>query len=248
MIRFSLLASLLMIPAFLANIQQYRALQTGQTLAWVAAPQFVLVWLAAILSVMIPSRIVMAAGFATIGAACWLAAHVDSSWAGNSFLVPELVLSTGIATAFVGLVISLMMLALEMGAVRNAINAATFSGCMHTMRLLGGQIGAVLFARFLNVREQFHSNLLGQNVEAGNWLVTERLTSLGAAVAPNSGGAAEAQARGIALLNGQVRAQAYSLESSDAFLLLAWSIAAYLLLLTFLRRSTIDIRNAGKAV
>jgi DHA2 family multidrug resistance protein len=76
-IRFSLLASLFMIPGFLANIQQYRAIQTGQALAWVAAPQFVLVWLAAIAAVFVPPRIVMAGGFATIAIACWMAAHVD---------------------------------------------------------------------------------------------------------------------------------------------------------------------------
>jgi DHA2 family multidrug resistance protein len=246
MIRFSLLASLLMIPAFLANIQHYRAIQTGEALAWVAAPQFVLVWLAAIATVLIQPRIVMAAGFATIAVACWMAAHVDSSWAGNSFLIPELALATGIAAAFVGLVVNLVVLAFEMGALTNVVNAATFSGSMHTMRLMGGQIGAVLLARFLNVREQFHSNLLGQHVDAGNWLTTERLGALSAAMAPSSAGLAEAQARSVGLLSAQVRAQAYTLAASDAFMLIAWSIVAYLLLLVFLRRSTINLRQLGK--
>jgi MFS transporter, DHA2 family, multidrug resistance protein len=247
MIRFSLLSSLLTIPSFLSNIQQYRAIQTGQALAWVAAPMFVLVWVAAIASVFIQPRTVMAAGFATIAVACWMAAHVDSSWAGHSFLIPELVLGTGFAAAFVGLVVSLVVLALEMGAISSVANAATFSGCMHTTRLLGGQIGAVMLARFLTVREHFHSNLLGQNVDAGSWLTNERLGALGAALTPSSSGLSEAQARSIGLLSAQVRAQAYTLASSDAFLLIAWLIAAYLLLLVFLRRGTIDLRQVGKA-
>jgi DHA2 family multidrug resistance protein len=247
MIRFSFLAPLLMIPAFLANIQQYRPIQTGQVLAWVAAPQFLLVWVAAIATVLIQPRIIMAAGFATIAVACWMAAHVDSSWAGNSFQIPELALATGIAFAFVGLVVSLAVLAIEMGALTNIVNASTFSGCMHTMRLLGGQIGAVFFARFLNVREQLHSNLLGQHVDAGNWLTTERLGALGSALAPSSAGLNEAQARSVGLLSAQVRAQAYTLASSDAFMLIAWAIVAYLLLLVLLRRSTIDLRQLGKA-
>jgi DHA2 family multidrug resistance protein len=246
-IRFALLAPLLAIPGFLGNIQQYRPIQTGMALAWVAAPQFVLVWIAAIATVFVQPRIVMAAGFATIAVACWMASHVDSSWAGNSFLIPELVFAVGVAAAFVGLVVNLLLLALEMGAMKNIASAATYSGCMHTMRLLGGQIGSVLLGRFLNDREKLHSNLLGQNVDAGGWLTTERLAALSAALAPSSAGLGEAQARSVGVLSAQVRAQAYTLAYSDAFMLIAWAIVGYLLLLVFLRPSTIDLRHAGKA-
>src|SRR5580658_7967703 len=100
-IRFALLAPLEAIPGFLGSIPQYRPIQTGAALAWVAAPQFVLVWVVAIGTAFIQPRIVMAAGFATVAVACWMAAHVDSSWAGGSFLVPELMLAAGIAAAFV---------------------------------------------------------------------------------------------------------------------------------------------------
>ena len=48
-IRFALLGSAGRHSRFLAAIQQYRPLQTGAALAWVAAPQFVVVWIAAIL-------------------------------------------------------------------------------------------------------------------------------------------------------------------------------------------------------
>jgi DHA2 family multidrug resistance protein len=246
-VRFSLLATLVMIPGFLANIQQYRPIQTGSALAWVAAPQFILVWLVAIAVVFIPPRVVMAVGFSTIAVACWMAAHVDSSWSGDSFQRPELVFAAGVAVAFVGLITNLILLALETGAVRDVAKMSTFSGWMHTIRLLGGQIGSVLFARFLNVREQWHSNLLGQNVDAGNWLTTERLGELTTAVAPSSVGLSDAQPRSVGLLSAQVRAQAYTLASSDAFMLIAWAIVGYLLLLVFIRPSTINLREAGKA-
>src|SRR5262249_55895777 len=100
-LRFSLLGSLIVVPSFLGGIAQYRPLQTGAALAWMAAPQFVVVWIAAIVCVFIQPRIVMAAGFATIAVGLWMASHVDSSWAGNSFTTPELVLAIGIAVAFV---------------------------------------------------------------------------------------------------------------------------------------------------
>jgi DHA2 family multidrug resistance protein len=77
--------------------------------------------------------------------------------------------------------------------------------------------------------------------------VAERLHGLAAAMAPLSAGSDEAAARSAALLAGQVRAQAFTLAFSDAFMLIAWIIAAYLLLLVFLRPSTISLRHMEKA-
>jgi DHA2 family multidrug resistance protein len=99
----------------------------------------------------------------------------------------------------------------------------------------------VIFGRFLAVREQLHSNMLGQHVDAGNWIADERLRGVAIALAPSSAGMEEAQARSAAILGGQVRAQALSLAYSDAFLLIAWAIAGYLLVLVFLRPSTISL-------
>ena len=246
-IRFSLLGPLAGIPGFLGGIPQYRPLQTGAALAWVAAPQFVLVWIAAIAVVFIQPRIVMAAGFATVAVACRIAAQVDSSWAGGNFLTPELLLATGIAAAFVGLVVSLLLLAVEMGATTNVANTATYSAWMHTMRLLGGEIGAVTFSHFLAVREQLHSNILGQHVDAGNWIADERVRNTALALAPSSAGLEQAQARAATILSGKVRAQALTLAYSDAFQLIAWIIAAYLLLIAFMRPGTISLRPKEKA-
>jgi len=245
-IRFSLLGGLAGIPGFLGSIQQYLPIQTGAALAWVAAPQFILVWIAAITTAFIQPRIVMAAGFAAVGFGCFMAAHVDSSWAGGSFFVPELLLATGIAAAFVGLVVNLLLLAVEMGALTNVANASTYSAWMHTMRLMGGEIGAVVFARFIAVREQLHSNLLGQNVDAGNWITAERLRGVALSLAPSSAGMEEAQARSAVIVGAQVRGQALTLAYSDAFMLIAWVIAAYLILLVFLKPSTISLRHPEK--
>ena len=243
MIRFALLGSLLVIPSFLGGVAQYRPLETGRALAWVAAPQFVVVWIAAIVCIFIPPRIVLAVGFATVATGCWMAAHVDSSWAGATFVAPELVMATGVGMAFVSLVTNIVLNLLESGGLKSITNTTTYSAFMHSIRLLGGQIGAVTLGRFITVREEFHSNLLGQYVDPGNWLTAERLRGLAAALMPFSAGAEEAQARSAALLSNQVRAQAFTLAFSDAFLLIAWAIAGYLLLLTFLRPSTINLRH-----
>ncbi len=246
-IRFALLGSLLIVPGFLGAIQQYRPIQTGAALAWIAAPQFVVVLVAAILAVFIQPRIVMAAGFCMVAIACWMASRIDSAWAGSSFTTIELVLACGIGVAFVSLVTNIVLLIVEMGALNSVTNTATYSALMHTFRLLGGQVGAVALGRFITVREQFHSNLIGQSVDAGNWATLERLHGFSAALASSSTGSEEAQARSAALLAGQVKAQAFTLAYSDAFLLIAWAIAAYLTLLVFLRPSAISLRHPEKA-
>jgi DHA2 family multidrug resistance protein len=246
-IRFSLLASLVVIPSFLGNIAQYRPIQTGTALAWVAAPQFVVVWIAAIAAVFVPPRIVMAAGFTTVAVGCWMGAHLDSVWAGTTFLTPEVVIAIGVGVAFVSLVTNIVLHLLETGAVKSLTSTTTYSAFMHTMRIMGGQIGAVTLGHFITVREEFHSNVLGQYVDAGSWQVAERLHGIAAALTPFSAGSEEALARSSALVSGQVRAQAFTLASSDAFTLIAWTIAAYLLLLVFLRPSTISLRHMEKA-
>jgi MFS transporter, DHA2 family, multidrug resistance protein len=83
-------------------------------------------------------------------------------------------------------------------------------------------------------------------IAAAARLTVQRLKGMSAALTPPSASASEAQARAVALLNSQVRAQAYTLASSDAFMLIAWAIVVYLVLLVFLRPSLINLRQAGK--
>ena len=109
--KFAHLATILLIPGFLGNIQQYRAVETGQALAWVAIPQFAVVWLVAVMVIYTNSRLILAAGLTVVAAACWLCSHVDASWAGNSFEAIELLLATGLACTYIGLVSSIVLVA-----------------------------------------------------------------------------------------------------------------------------------------
>ena len=54
--------------------------------------------------------------------------------------------------------------------------------------------------RFISVREKFHSNLLGLNVQAGSWLTDKRLRMLSGALLPDSTGPEEAQHRALSIL------------------------------------------------
>jgi DHA2 family multidrug resistance protein len=246
MFKFAHLSTIILVPGFLSNIQQYRALQTGHTLAWVAVPMFIVVWLVAPLVIRTDARLILATGLALATTGCWICAHLDSSWAGNSFEAVELLLSAGFACTYVGLVGSIVLEGLEAGALSSMANAATFSGFMHFIRIFGGQAGVAVMTRLVSVREQFHSNLLGLHVQAGNWLTSERLRMLSGGLFPVSTGADESQARAVVLLSRQVRAQAYTMAIGDGFVFIGWVAVAYLLLMLFLRPAKVSYQDLRK--
>jgi len=240
--KFEHLATIVLVPGFLGNIQRYRPLETGHALAWVAVPMFAVVWLVAVLIVRTNARLILTLGLTTAAVTCWVCTHVDSSWAGNSFQIIEVVLAVGFAATYIGLVSSIVLEALDAGALSSAANMATFSGFMHFMRIFGGQVGVAIMTRFISVREQFHSNLLGLHVDVGNWLTDERVRMLSAGLFSGSASAEEAQQRAVGLLSQQVRGQAYTMAISDAFILIAWTVVAYLFLMLFLRPGKMSYR------
>jgi MFS transporter, DHA2 family, multidrug resistance protein len=241
--KFVHLASIILVPGFLGNVQRYRATDTGHALAWVAVPQFAVVWLVAATIIFTNSRLILAAGLTIVASSSLVCAHLDSSWAGASFQAMELVLATGLACVYIGLVSSIVLVGLEKGALSSAAAAATFSGFMHSFRIFGGQVGVSIMNRFLSVREQFHSNMLGLHVQIGNWLTDERLRIVSLGVLPGSSGLEEAQARAGALLGQQLRTQAYTLAIADGFVLIAGVAAAYLIVMLLMQPAKISYQD-----
>ena len=241
--KFSHLATIVLIPNFLGNVAGYKPLQTGTALAWVAIPMFAVVWLVALLVLYANSRATLTLGFAVAALASWRYAHLDASWAGTSFETVELVLAAGFACTYIGLVANIILEGLEAGALTSAVNAATFSGLMHFIRIFGGEVGVAFMTRVLAVRERGHSNLLGLHVSAGNWITNERLQALTAGMFPKSAGADEAQMRAMGILSAQVRAQAYTMATSDGFVLVGWMVILFLLLMALLHRQRFSFQD-----
>ena len=96
------------------------------------------------------------------------------------------------------------------------------------------------------MREQFHSNLLGLHVQAGSWLTDDRVRMLSGGLMPASTGQEQAQYRAVGILSQQVRAQAYTLATSDGFVLIGWIVVAYLLLMLLLRPGKVSYMDLRK--
>lgn len=233
--RFILLTVTFLIPAYLGAIQQYRPLQTGTVLLWVMFPQFGMGVISAQLMRWIDGRLIFALGFATVAGACLMNAQLTSAWAGENFWWPQLVMAVGLSFTFVGLVGMIVQQALTTGALSRPIDILTYSAFFHTIRLFGGEVGAAFMQRLVAVREQFHSNMIGLHVEAGNWLTDERLRMLTGGMFPHSSGLEESQGRAVALLAGQVKKQAYTLAYIDGFTMIACVCAGMIILIACMK-------------
>jgi DHA2 family multidrug resistance protein len=177
--RFVLLATVVLVPSFLASAQGYTAEQTGPVLLWIAVPQILTMSIAIALLVRIDSRLILAIGFGLVAGACISNAHLSSTWSGISFRATQLVLATGEAFAFTGLVGTIILEITNSGSLNKGVDVLTFAGFFQTLRLLGGEVGASFIQFFLQRREQFHSNMLGLHVQRGAVETAQRYLALG---------------------------------------------------------------------
>jgi len=243
--RFFLLATIILIPQALA-IHGFEADQIGPAIIWTALPQFLIAFVAALILLHgVDSRLLMAAGFACIAAACILDAHYTFAWSAENFYRTELLMGVGQSFAFIGLVATIVLQAIFSGGLSKPQDTLTFSAFFHIIRLLGGQMGVSLMGHYIAVREQLHSNLLGLHVERGNWLDDASIRHLTAGLYAKSSGLAAATGRAVGLIGGRVRLQAYTLAFIDGFYLIAWACVGALLLVALLRKSPLNYGELG---
>jgi MFS transporter, DHA2 family, multidrug resistance protein len=231
--RFIMLATVVSIPSFLGSVRGFLPLQEASVLLWVALPQFVLGIAAMALMRRIDPRLILTAGFGLVGVACLLDARVTSVWAGPNFGISQAVMAVGLALAFNSMVGSIVLEILDSGALKRPADVLTFAGFFQVARLFGGEMGSTFMGHFIAIREQFHSNMLGLNVQLGNGLTGYRLLGLQHAFAPQSTGLT-ATGRAADVLGLQVREQAFTLAISDSFILLATCCVACLVVVAFM--------------
>jgi DHA2 family multidrug resistance protein len=226
--RLVILSTAYIIPQYLTTVQNYRAIEVGSVLIWIALPQFLLSPIVATLLRFVDARIMMALGFALIGCACFMAGQLTDNWVGRDFLPSQIVQAVGQSIGLTSLVwFFLHHLQLS--------EALTFGVVLQTGRLFGAELGAAFVQTFLRVREQVYSNLVGLHVTPGTPLTDQRLQDYAQAVAGRSVGPAAANARAVALLARSVQGQAYTLAYIDGFMVIGFAVMGVLLLMLLLR-------------
>jgi DHA2 family multidrug resistance protein len=243
--RFVLLATIVIIPQSL-TIRGLNAEQYGPAVLWTAVFEFFLVIIGALLLYKgFDTRLLMAIGFAAIAFACVLNADFTSVWVAENYFRTELLMALGQSFAMMGLVSSIILQGAFSGGLDAPQRILTFSAFFHTIRLFGGQTGAVMMGHFIAEREKLHSNLLGLHVQEGNWITADTVRHLSAGLAAKSDGSVAATGRALDIIGAKTRLQAYTLTLIDAFHLVAWACAAMLLVTVFLRKSPMSFGQLG---
>jgi MFS transporter, DHA2 family, multidrug resistance protein len=227
--RFVLLSTSYIIPQFLETIQNYRALEVGGALKWIALPQFLVSPVVATLLRFVDARVMMAVGFALVGVACFMAGQLTDQWATDDFLPSQLVQAVGQCVALTSVLWAILQ-------TLDPKEILTFGAVAQTMRLFGAELGSAFIQTFIRVREQTYSNLIGLHVTTGSALTDQRLADYAHAVGARSVGEPQAHARATAILAQAVQDQAYVLAYIDGFMVLGFATIGALLLLLVLRR------------
>jgi DHA2 family multidrug resistance protein len=227
-LRLTILATAYLIPLYLGSVRGFRALEVGQTLVWIAAPQLILCPLSALMLRRSDPRLVASIGFVFISVACLMVAYtITPTWGSLQFLPSQLLQAVGQSFALSGVVF--------FGVLHlRPQDAITFGAALQTARLLGGEVGTAFINTFTRVREQAASNLLGQHVRVGDPDVAQRVRAYGAATtrAIDPTGAVH---RGQLVLGNAVRVAATMQAVIDGFIAVGVLTAIALLILVFRR-------------
>jgi DHA2 family multidrug resistance protein len=225
--RFIILSTAYIIPTYLQTIQNFRGLDVGSVLLWIALPQFLLVLPLAVVLKRADPRWTLGVGAALMALACLMAASLTDEWATADFMPSQILQAVGQSLALTSIVV----------AVANSVKpeeAVTIGAFMQTSRLFGGEIGVAFMQTFVRVREQVHSNLLGLHVEGHGEQTMDRLIAYSQAIGSRIAVETESSAVALKLLANAIQRQATVLACIDGFqaaaaaALFCWLLAAFL--------------------
>jgi MFS transporter, DHA2 family, multidrug resistance protein len=218
-----------LVPNFLGAVTELRPEQSGALLlTYGALPMILLLPLAIFLVRHFDARTVAVVGFSAFAAAALWGTQLTHDWARGDFIGIVLLLSLAQALTLLPCIIM---------AVANSdpTRATAFAAYIQITRLAGAEMGISLMGTWLRVREQIHSNFIGQHVENGGAHVAQALNQLGNFFAGH--GASLAPARALGELAALVQREANVLAYIDGFWLCFWLAIAGLLAIGLMTRA-----------
>jgi MFS transporter, DHA2 family, multidrug resistance protein len=228
--RFIILSTAYIIPNYLQTVQNYRELQVGAVLLWIALPQLLIVVPLGWLMRRVDGRPVLAFGTMLIGIACLMASNLTSQWATYDFLPSQILQAIGQSFALTALIVMVVRSV-------NLADALTIGALLQMSRLFGGEIGTAFMQTFVRIREQVHSNLVGLHVDSFAISTADRLAAYRAVLSAHTADLGVATAQAARLLATTVAQQAAVLSYIDGFLAAAGGAFVCLLLTALIRRT-----------
>ncbi|HEY3757152.1 MAG TPA: MDR family MFS transporter [Opitutaceae bacterium] len=222
----ALYGSIFLLPLYLSSVQGYGAEDIGATLIWGGIPQLFIMPTMPWFMKRFDARWLIVYGLLMFGVSCLMNTSISADFAHDQLRWSLLVRALG--QPFILVPVSALAT-----AGLPASRAAGASGLFNMVRNLGGSIGIALLSALLTVREQFHSNRLGEAVSVYNPFTRDRLDSLTKHFVLTGSDAVTASKQALVALDGLVRREATIMAFNDcfhvlAFVLIGASVAAVL--------------------
>jgi MFS transporter, DHA2 family, multidrug resistance protein len=115
------------------------------------------------------------------------------------------------------------------------VEALTVGCLIQISRLFGGEIGTTFMQTFIRMREQVHSNVIGQHVASGTALTMERLSAYAGRLGAHAADTGLVSTQAHRLLATAASNQANVLSYQDGFLAAAIGTVLCLLLVAVMR-------------
>ncbi len=225
-----LYGSIYLLPLYLAQIQNYNALQIGQVIMWMGIPQLFLIPLVPKLMKIIPPKLLCAAGFALFGISSFASGALNPDFAGDQFHPIQIIRALG--QPMIMVTISLIAT-----AYIQPQDAGSASSLFNILRNLGGAIGIALLATLLDSRAKIYFDYLRESVVPSNPAVAERLSTLTQQL-----GSEQAALGRISEITHQ---QAMIMAYNDAFHFVGIALAVSMVAVLLTRRLPDDIKGGA---
>lgn len=233
-----LYGSIYILPLYLSQIQGYNALQIGEVIAWSGIPQLFLIPFIPKLMQRFDVRILLATGVSLFAISCFMNSDLTADVGMEQLRIPQIVRAFGQP---------LILIPLTATATANIerSEAGSASALFNMMRNLGGSIGIATLGTLLDLREKFHSNIIGSSVSLYDPATQERMTQLQQAFISRGIDASTAYQQAIAAIDATVRKQAYILAYGDCFYFIGFSLLLAGIAVVFIQKVKITGTGGG---
>jgi DHA2 family multidrug resistance protein len=232
--------ALYLLPFYLASIQGYNSVFIGETMMWAGLPQLlILPFLPKILG-KFDSRWVAFIGINIFGISCLMNSDMtiytgidQLKWSQIVRAIGQPLLMVPLSTITTGFIL------------RQQSSSA--SGLFNMLRNLGGSVGIAGLSTILTVREQFHSERLGESVSMYHQATLDRLNLFQQTFLAEGIDPATSMQKAIAAVDATTRQQAFIMGFNDCFFVVGCALVASSCLILLCRKVSVTAGGGGGA-
>src|ERR1700736_217155 len=232
----SLYGSVVLLPEYLEQVQNYSARQTGVRMVLIGPPQLLIFPFVPRLMKAFDLRLIVFVGALIFGGSCLLNIHMNPDFGGPQFQIGNVIRALGQPFT----IVPLSALATA-GLLRE--QQADGSALFNIARNIGGSVGTALLSTMITQREQFHDFRIGERVTTYSLQVQSFLNSQAAQFTRQGADPVAALKRAYKTLQSAVQLSSFVMAFSECFLVMGSILLVGSVVVWFCRKA----KSAGDA-